>query len=103
MKSEYCIVLGLVLLFPFLLSFDSKLGLYRHGRSLLKAIVLVCVPFWLWDILATARGHWAFNPRYVIGLTILGLPAEEWLFFVVVAFVSIFTWESTKYFLRRNR
>lgn len=103
MKAEYCIVLGLVLLFPLLLSFDRKLGLYQHWRSLLKTILLVCLPFWSWDIVATGRGHWSFNPEYVIGVAFLGLPVEEWVFFVVVVFVSIFTWESTKYFLRRSR
>jgi lycopene cyclase domain-containing protein len=56
----------------------------------------------VWDIIATARGHWSFNPSYVLGLTIAGMPIEEWLFFVVVSFVSVFTWESTKYFMRRR-
>jgi lycopene cyclase domain-containing protein len=101
-KSEYFIVLGAVLVAPLLLSFDRKLGLYQNAGALFKAIAAVCLPFWIWDAVATARGHWSFNPDYVIGIFFLGMPVEEWLFFVVVGFVSIFSWESTKYFLRRK-
>jgi lycopene cyclase domain-containing protein len=101
-KGEYFIVLGAVLFAPLLLSFDRKLGLYQTPGALVKAIVVVCLPFWVWDIAATARGHWSFNPDYVVGACFLGLPVEEWLFFVVVGFVSIFSWESTKYLLRRR-
>jgi hypothetical protein len=53
--------------------------------------------FWFWDLVATARGHWWF-----VGFRILGLPIAEWLFFPVVAFVSIFAWESVRYFTRRR-
>jgi lycopene beta-cyclase len=97
-KTEYFIVLGLVLVFPLILSFDRKLGMYRHTRALLAALAAVSVPFWIWDVIVTARGHWSFNPEYTVGLAILGMPVEEWLFFPIVAFVSIFTWESAKYF-----
>lgn len=103
MKLEYAIVLAVVVFFPLILSADRNLGLYRHARSLVKAILAVAVPFWIWDVIVTARGHWSFNEAHVIGLNILGMPIEEWLFFVVVPFVSIFTWESTKYFLRRKK
>ena len=98
MRGEYFLVLGLILLFPLILSRDPKLGITRHRAALLKAIALVCVPFWIWDVIATARGHWSWNERYVAGIVILGMPVEEWLFFIVIAFVSIFTWESTKFF-----
>lgn len=103
MKTEYLILLAAVGFFPFILSFDRKLGMYRQTGALLKAIALVCLSFWIWDIAATARGHWWFNDAYVLGLSVLGLPIEEWLFFVVVSFVSIFTWESTKFFLGRKQ
>jgi lycopene cyclase domain-containing protein len=102
-KIEYLIVLGAVLFFPLVLSTDRNLGLYRNRRSLARAIITVALPFWIWDVIVTARGHWSFNDAYIIGLNILGMPIEEWLFFLVVPFVSIFTWESTKYFLRRKK
>jgi len=103
MKAEYLILLAAVLIFPLVLSRDRNLSLYRHPGALVKSTGIVCALFWIWDVAATARGHWAFNSEYVLGIRLLGVPVEEWLFFVVVAFVSVFTWESTQYFLRRKK
>jgi lycopene cyclase domain-containing protein len=103
MRGEYLILLAAILLVPLALSFDRNIRLYQHAGSLLKALLVVSGPFWIWDLVVTARGHWTFNEQYVLGITLLGMPVEEWLFFPVVAFVSIFTWESVKYFVRRNR
>jgi lycopene cyclase domain-containing protein len=104
MKSEYFILLGVIVIFPLIFSFDAKLGLYKHRKALWYAIMGMSLPFWIWDVVAAGRGHWWFNEQYVAGLQWLGLPVEEWLFFPIVGFVSVFTWESTKYLLgRRNR
>ena len=102
MKYEYLIVLAAIVICPAILSRDPKIGIRGNWVALLKAMGTTCAVFWVWDIIATARGHWSFNPSYVLGLTIAGMPIEEWLFFVVVSFVSVFTWESTKYFMRRR-
>jgi len=86
-----------------ILSRDPKLGLTAHWKTMAASMGIVSAVFWVWDVIATARGHWSFNDLYVLGVRILGMPVEEWLFFVVVTFVSIFTWESTKYLTRRRR
>lgn len=103
MRAEYFVVLGLILLFPLILSFDRKLSLYRHGRALVLAVTGMCIPFWVWDGVAALRGHWWFNEQYTVGVGWMGLPVEEWLFFPIVGFVSIFTWESTRYLWGRRR
>jgi lycopene beta-cyclase len=103
MTSEYLILLCLILLFPLALSFDRNLRLYEHRRALALALCGMSVPFWIWDVAATARGHWSFNPLYTLGWNLFGMPLEEWLFFPVVGFVSVFTWESVKYFDERWR
>lgn len=102
MKSEYLIVLVAIAFFPLILSRDPKLGIRGNAVPLLKAMGITCAVFWVWDVIATARGHWSFNPQYVLGPALAGMPLEEWLFFVVVSFVSVFTWESVKYFLRKR-
>jgi lycopene beta-cyclase len=102
-KGEYLILLAVILIFPLVLSRDRKISMFRHTGALLKSMAVVSALFWVWDIAATARGHWSFNPAYVLGIRLLGLPVEEWLFFLVVSFVSVFTWESTKYFLRGKK
>jgi len=102
MKAEYILVLFLILIAPLILSRDRRLGLYRHWKVMLLSMAFVSLFFWVWDVAATARGHWQFNEKYVLGLAFLDLPLEEWLFFVVISFVSIFTWEASKHFLRKK-
>ncbi len=102
MKSEYFLILLGILLFPLPLSILLRVRMYTHWKALLKAVLLVSAVYWTWDILVTARGHWSFSPDYVVGWTILGMPVEEWLFFPVVAFVSVFTFEATRKVLKRR-
>lgn len=98
MSIEYAAVLLATLAGPLLLSRDKNISLWKHHRALLTTLAVVSFVYWIWDVIATARGHWSFNPRYVIGVWFLDLPLEEYLFFPIVAFVSIFVWESVKYF-----
>lgn len=94
MKYEYFLVLAATLLFPLLISFHPRLRIYRTPLRLVVSILGMCVPFWIWDAVVTARGHWAFNPEYVVGWSAFALPIEEILFFVVIGFNAIFTWEA---------
>jgi lycopene cyclase domain-containing protein len=103
MKAEYFILIGVILVFPLALSFDRNLQLYRHPWALLSAVLGMCLPFWIWDVWGAARGHWWFSAQHTVGIQWMGLPVEEWLFFPIVGFVSIFSWESVKYFRRRRR
>jgi lycopene beta-cyclase len=96
MKTEYLIVLGAVLAFPLALSFLMPLKLYSRWKPMTMAMSTVCAVYWMWDCIVTARGHWSFNPAYILGATILGMPVEEWLFFVIITFVSIFTYEAVR-------
>jgi len=84
----------LIIIFPFLLSFDKKVRFYRKWKYLLGSILIVGTSFILWDIFATARGHWSFNGRYLVGLEIFGLPIEEMMFFFTVPYACLFTYEA---------
>lgn len=95
--SKYMLTLLLAGCVPFFLSFWPGFKFYRHLRSLLKSIVLIVLIFGLWDIFATFRRHWSFNPEGVWSLRIVNLPLEEWLFFIVIPFCCIFTWEAMHY------
>jgi lycopene cyclase domain len=54
----------------------------------------VLAVFAAWDVIATARGHWWFSARFTLGARILGLPVEEWLFFLVVPACAVLTYEA---------
>jgi len=95
--SEYMVVLILSGIIPFVLSFWPPLKFYRNIRALLLSISLIVIIYGAWDIYATWRGHWWFRPESVWSLRIINLPLEEVLFFVVIPFCCIFTWEAIKY------
>ena len=99
MHAEYFIVLGLCLAGPFAFSFSKVLRFHRLPARLILAVAVPLPVFLAWDAFATARGHWDFNPRYVTGVMIGNLPLEETLFFVVIPFCALFTWEVVKHFM----
>ncbi len=102
MKIEYLIVLAVSFIAPLILSFSKKMDFYRYPLRLILAIGIPFVLFIIWDIIVTARGHWSFNPNYITGLRIYNLPIEEVLFFLIIPFCGLFTWESVKYFTRQK-
>ena len=96
MKPLYLGILVLTALCPAIFAGHKNIRLYRYWQSMLKAILIPSILFWIWDSAATARGPWGFNPDYSLGIHILNLPLEEYLFFLVIGFVSIFTYEVVK-------
>jgi lycopene cyclase domain-containing protein len=102
-KYEYFIVLALTLAGPLYFSMSRRLSFYAHPVRLIAAIGIPFALFTAWDALAAWRGHWNFNPEYITSIMVMNLPIEEVLFFIVIPFAAIFTWESTKFFLRNRR
>lgn len=99
--SQYMTALVLAGIVPFILSFWPGLKFYRNWPSLILSIGLILIIFGGWDIFATWRGHWQFNPRGVGNIKVVNLPLEEVLFFVVIPFCCIFTWEAINYIKAR--
>lgn len=95
LESRYTyLLLHLFTLLPVLaLSFDSKVHYYRQWGLLIPAILIVGSVFIFWDVFFTAKGVWGFNHDYLLGVFWLGLPVEEWLFFVTVPFACLFIYE----------
>ena len=72
-----------VFTFPFV-----AYGLWRREfrKVLLAAACVGIVVGGVWDTIAThLLKLWTFNPDTIIGLWLLGLPLEEWLFFIFVS------------------
>lgn len=85
-----------------MLSFYPPLKFWRNLKALVLSLFLIVSIFGSWDVFAAWRGHWYFDPAGVSGAGIAGLPVEEWMFFVVVPFCCIFTWEALKYISGRR-
>ncbi|MBV9096143.1 MAG: lycopene cyclase domain-containing protein [Streptosporangiaceae bacterium] len=92
-KWQYLGLLGLCAAVTLPLEVIGGARVYRRPKALLAALVPVVCLFGGWDMLAAHHGDWAYSKRYTLGLRMLGLPIEEWLFFVVVPTCALLTYE----------
>lgn len=88
--SIYLILLTLSISFPLVLSFDKKLQFYKKWKYVLPAITVVALVYISFDIWLTAQGVWGFNHQYHSNIVLWGLPLEEWLFFFIIPYASLF-------------
>ena len=92
--SLYSILLLCSFIVPFALSFDKKLQFYKQWKYLIPSMVIIALFYITFDIYFTQLGVWGFNPRYHSSLVFYKLPIEEWLFFIVIPYASIFLHDS---------
>jgi lycopene cyclase domain-containing protein len=85
---------------PFLLSFDKKVAFYKNWKHLFPAIGLMAALFLGWDALFNHFNVWSFNDDYLIGFRVLGLPLEEWMFFLVVPYACVFIYACLHAYLK---
>jgi lycopene cyclase domain-containing protein len=92
--SLYFILLICSVSVPLVLSFDKKLQFFKQWKYVLPSISVVAAFYIICDIYLTKAGVWGFNPRYHSEIIILDLPLEEWLFFIIIPYASIFLHEA---------
>ena len=80
-----------------------RLSVLRQPIRLLTAIVPVAAVFLAWDLVATAAGHWRFDPAQTFALRLWGLPLEEYAFFLVIPLAGILTFEAVAVVRSRRR
>jgi lycopene cyclase domain-containing protein len=59
-----------------------------RARTLLLALVILFIIAIVWDQLSVRLGIWSFSQHEIVG-SLLGLPVEEYLFFIFVPLLSI--------------
>jgi lycopene cyclase domain-containing protein len=101
--SLYLYINIAIILFPLLFTFEKRIKYYTKIKNLIGSILIIGSLFIAWDVFATFRGHWSFNPNYVLETKFLGLPIEEILFFITVPFSCIFAYEGIKYYLKDSK
>ena len=63
----------------------------QKWRHFFISTSLVACVFLAWDAVFTAYSVWGFNMDYCVGYEFFGMPIEEWLFFITIPFVCVFT------------
>ena len=91
---EYLALMGACVLITLPLEFVFAARVYRRWRVLLAALIPVVIVFAIWDVVAIARDHWTYNPRFVTGIEFGTLPLEELVFFVVIPFCARLSYEA---------
>jgi len=90
------------LAFPLMASFEPRIRFASNWRGLFAGIAAMAVVFIAWDAVFTANGVWGFNPRYLIGVHLIGMPLEEWLFFLFIPYSCMFLYEVMRHFVKRD-
>jgi lycopene cyclase domain-containing protein len=98
----YLILNILTISYPLFKSWDPRVSMAAKWPALLPAIGITAVFFIAWDALFTSMGVWGFNDSHLIGMRILGLPVEEWLFFLTVPYACMFIYEVMNYFVKQD-
>ena len=93
---EYLALLALCVLVTAPLELLLHVGVYRQWRRLAKTLACVGAVFVAWDLVGARLGHWNYNPDAITGLALLGLPLEEYLFFLVVPLCGILAYEAVR-------
>lgn len=97
MSFVYLVLLVLTLALPLSRSFDKKINLRRKWRFIVPSVFYTAFVFIVWDVCFTHIGLRNFNPKYILGFSILGLPVEEWLFFFIIPYFCFYVYELLNY------
>ena len=100
--STYLLINLFIIFVPLILSFDKNLKFYKKVPYVLQSLAFISTAYIIWDVIATARGDWAFSADHLIGFYILGLPLEEILFFITVPYACIFIFETVSFYVKEK-
>jgi len=103
MTYLYLLIILISFSVPFAYSFEKKMNFIQYWKIVFLSLVVVAVPFIIWDVIFTQKGVWGFNALYYLGITIFGLPFEEILFFICIPYASIFTHYAFIYFFKNTQ
>ncbi|MEE4178654.1 MAG: lycopene cyclase domain-containing protein [Bacteroides sp.] len=97
----YALLLLASIAVPLIRSFEPRIFFIGNWKALLAGIFVMMLVFIPWDVAFTKHGVWGFSHEYVSGLYVFGLPIEEWMFFIVITYCVVFSYEVIRYFFPR--
>lgn len=78
------------------MGFKYKIGFFSKLKYLVPAVLFSGAIFIIWDLRFDERSIWRFNPDFLLGINILRLPIEEWLYFIAIPFLGVSIYEYVK-------
>lgn len=90
MNPIYLYVLIASLIIPALFSIFA-IDFIKLWKNFIISTTVTAGLFLIWDVIFTHLGVWGFNNNYLLGYSLFLLPLEEWLFFMIIPFCSLFT------------
>jgi lycopene beta-cyclase len=103
-RFQYLAVMLACVVLTLPLEFVLGARVWRRPARTAKAIAPAFVVFVAWDLWATERGTWDFDPRYTLGIRLPGgMVIEELVFFVVVPICSLLTLEAVRSMINGTR
>ncbi|UCD06443.1 MAG: lycopene cyclase domain-containing protein [candidate division WOR-3 bacterium] len=100
--SLYLVLNAVIIAVPLVLTFAPRVYFFRKIKSLAFSIAVVSGLFVLWDVIASWRGDWIFNEKYIGGIGLLGLPLEEILFFITVPYSCLFLYQTFRTYIKQK-
>ncbi len=102
--SEYLIINILIIAVPLLMSFEKQIYFIRNIKYFYLSFLCAGIPFIVWDSIASVRGDWSFNPEFTAaGLSVIGLPPEELLFFLTVPYAVLFLYDTVNHYIKPRK
>jgi lycopene cyclase domain-containing protein len=103
-RYQYLLLMAACLLGTAPLELVLGARVWRRPGHLVRVLAPVLAVFYLWDVVAIARGHWWFSRTYTTGWVLPGsVPVEEVVFFVVVPVCALLCLEAVGNVLARRR
>ncbi len=100
-KYLYLFSLVFVFIIP-TIAMGANLRGIIHLNELIPFIISITIIGSIWDLWATKHRSkdsiwlWKFNKKDTLGIKILGVPIEEYIFYIVSSVYVIFMWEGIK-------
>jgi lycopene cyclase domain-containing protein len=93
----YLTLLLVAFFIPIALELRKPSGFFSNLKYLFPAIVFSGAIYVIWDLRFEEKSIWVFNQAFLSGISILNLPLEEWIYFLVMPFLGVFIYEFVKY------